>query len=490
MGKHSAPTKREKLWGSASLDRRIGLAAGRAISESTRRRNTRILGAAAGGLLGVAFMPAGAALADDYTLTPDGTETITGIYGNGLGSAGTAPPAEGGSVQGFQTFSYTDSVSGSTGTFTGDESTFSDGFDDSNTEVVVTSSSGTDAPSVGSVFDTYTFGDSGYANIYSDVPSADGGTITDTWVTPDGSSSVPLTFAAADIPIADANGVPLADGDYFVPIASTDKLISVNGIPPIDVALEAQQNFTLDSAAGDPLGTFAGDEVTTTDIAGTYTEAVLVTKDLTGAAYDPPVGSVMNTITLDGWSNYYSDLTSTTGGSNTITDTVVSPSGQDYSFPTTFDAAAVETPVSVNLPDGDIISADPSSAEVFNGVNGLPPLDVGVQGGQEFDLLSSTGTTLETFDADETKTVDSFGDVAQALLVTKDLSGDSLPVGSVIETLSFGSGFENIYTDAASTVAGGDVYTDTLVTPFGDITIPVASGMIADLGSDFFNVLP
>jgi hypothetical protein len=490
MGKHSAATKREKLWGSALLDRRIGLAAGRAISDSTRRGNARILGAAAGGLLGVALVPAAAALADGYTVTPDGTETITGIYGNGLGSAGTAPPAVGGSMQGFQTFSYTDSATGTTGTLTGDENTFSDGFDDSNMEVVVTSSSGADAPPVGSVFDTFTFGDSGYANIYSDVPSENGGVITDTWLTPDGSYSVPLTFAAANIPIADAPGVPLADGDYFVPIASSDKLISINGLPPIDMALQASQHFAVDGATGNPLGTFAGDEVTTTDIAGTYTEAVLVTKDLTGAAYDPPVGSVLNTITLDGWSNYYSDLTSTTGGSNTITDTVVSPSGQDYTIPTAFDAATAETPVSVTLPDGDIIAADPSSAEVFNGVNGLPPLDIGVQGGQEFDLLSSAGTTLGTFDADETKTIDSFGDVAQALLVTKDLSGDSLPVGSVIETLSLGGGFENIYTDVASTVAGGDVYTDTLVTPLGDFGIPIASGMIADLGSDFVNVLP
>lgn len=491
MGKHSAATKLQKLWGPASLDRRIGPAAAWAISESTRRRNPRLLSAAASGLLGVAFMPAGAALADDYTITPDGTETITGIYGNGLGNAGTAPPAAGGSVQGSQTFSYTDNATGTTGTFTGDENTFNSGFDITNTEVVVTSSSsGTDAPSVGSVFDTYTFGDSGYANIYSDVPSADGGVITDTWVTPDGSYAVPLTFAAANIPIADATGVPLADGDYFVPIASSDKLISVNGIPPLDIALQASQNFTVDGAAGDPLGTFSGEDVTTTDIAGTYTEAVLVTKDLTGAAYDPPVGSVLNSIMLYGWANYYSDLTSTTGGPNTITDTLVSPWGQDYTVPTTFDAAALETPVSVNLPDGDIISADPSSAEVFNGVNGLPPLDFGVQGGQEFDLLSSGGTLLGTFDADETKTIDLVGDVAQALLVTKDLSGDSLPVGSVIETLSLGSGFENIYTDIASTVAGGDVYADTLVTPFGDITIPLASDFVAGLGSDFFNILP
>ena len=36
-----------------------------------RRRITRTLGAAAGGLLGVAFLPAAAAFADDWDIDPD-----------------------------------------------------------------------------------------------------------------------------------------------------------------------------------------------------------------------------------------------------------------------------------------------------------------------------------------------------------------------------------------------------------------------------------
>jgi hypothetical protein len=436
-------------------------------------------------------MPAAAAFADDYTIDPAGTETITGIYGTGLGSADTAPPAVAGTLQGHQLVDYTDTTTGATGSFNGDESTVTDGFEDTNMEVVVTSDASGDALPVGSVFDTYTLGDSGYANIYSAVPSGDGDVITDTWVTPEGDETVPMTFDAANVPVADASGVPLANGDVFSPISNTDNLISVNGIPPIDMVLQGHEHFAVDSAAGDPLGTFAGDEATTADVVGTYTEAVLVTKDLTGAANDPPAGSVFNTINLDGWVNYYSDLTSTTpGGADTITDTLVSPTGEDFTIPTTFDAAAAETPVSVDLPDGDTISADPSSAEFFNGVNGLPPVDVGVQGGQEFDLLSSSGSTLSVFDADETKTLDLFGDVTQTLMVTQDVSGDSLPVGSVIETVSLGSGFENIYTDIASTAAGGDVYTDTLVTPFGDVTIPVTFDLATGLASDMFNVLP
>jgi hypothetical protein len=492
MGKHSMVVKREKLWGAVPLDLRIGLAADQAISATTRRRSARILGAAAGGLLGVAFMPAAAAFADDYTIDPTGTETVTGIYGTGLGSADTAPPAVAGTAEGFQEFNYSDTSTGATGSVLGDESTVTDGFGDTNEEVDVTSSSGTDAPPVGSVFDTYTLGDSGYANIYSAVPSADGDVITDTWVTPEGDSTVPLTFDAADVFIADAPGAPLGDGGVFVPILdANDIVISVNGIPPIDMVLQGHEHFGVDNAAGTSVGTFAGDESTTADVAGTYTEAVLVTKDLSGTAGTadgdvPPVGSVFNTINLDGWENYYSDLTSTTGGADTITDTLVSPTGEDITMPTTFDAAAAETPVSVDLPDGDDIT--PVGTEVFNGVNGLPPVDIGVQGGQEFDVLSSSGTTLATFDADETKTLDLFGDVTQTLLVT---SGDeAMPTGSVIETVSLGSGFENIYTDMASTAAGGDMYTDTLVTPFGDVTIPVTYDLATGLASDIFNILP
>src|ERR1700730_13611296 len=115
MGKHSAVVvKRGRLRGAAPVHHRVGLAAGQAISVTTRRRSARILGAAAGGLLGVAFMPAAAAFADDYTIDPTGTETITGIYGTGLGSADTAPPAVAGTLQGFQEFNYNDTTTGAT----------------------------------------------------------------------------------------------------------------------------------------------------------------------------------------------------------------------------------------------------------------------------------------------------------------------------------------------------------------------------------------
>ncbi|MGA8331192.1 MAG: hypothetical protein WB777_18130 [Mycobacterium sp.] len=472
------------------VDLRLRPAASQATSATSRRRIARSLGAATGVLLGLAFLPLAVANADDYDIDPTGTETITGLYGTGFAGADTAPPAVAGTFQGFQTFDYTDTTTSATGSFSGDEATVTDGFDDTNMEVLVTSDTAgsTDAPPVGSVFDTYTFDDGSDENIYSAIPSATGGdTISDTLVTQYGDYTIPTTFDAANVSVADATGVPF-DGDDFLPVADSEKIISTTAIPPLTMAVQGDEMFDLDNAAGNLTGSFAADETTTADGDGTYTEEVLVTQDLSGTD-DPPVGSIFNTVNFDGYENIYSDIPSTTGGAATITDTVVTPFG-DFSLPETFDLTAAEVPVSVDLPDGDDIVADPSSPEVFTGINGLPPVDVGVQADREFDLDSSTGTVLGTFDAEETKTVDLFGDTTQALLVTSDGTtgadpGDLMPVGSVIETVSLGAGFENIYTDLASTT-GADTASDTLVTPFGDFTVPVTFDAAADLAADLF----
>src|ERR1700753_1040241 len=111
MGKHSVVVKREKLWCSASLDLRIGLAAAQPTSATTRRRSARVFAAASGALLGVAFMPAATAFADDYTIDPTGIETITGIFGYGFFGGATASPATPGSLQGYQGLTDTDTSS-------------------------------------------------------------------------------------------------------------------------------------------------------------------------------------------------------------------------------------------------------------------------------------------------------------------------------------------------------------------------------------------
>jgi hypothetical protein len=456
------------------------------------RRVTRTLGAVAGGLLGATFFPAAVAFADDYTITPTGPEDVTEIYGTGLGGADTAPPAVAGSLQGTQTFDYTDTTTQATGAFTGDESTVTDGFDDTNSEVLVASDTvngvtGTDAPPVGSVFDTYTYDDGEFSNVYAAIPTGSGGdAVTDTLESPlYGDVAVsPETFDAADVTAADATGLSLSDGD-FVPQGTLD-VNAINGIPPLTMALQGTQTFDSSADTG-----FGADVTTTGDGVGTYTEAVLVTSDSasstvgTAAGDVPGVGSVFNTMNLDGMEEVYSDIVTPSG--NVITDTVDTSLG-DFTIPTTFDATEAESPVAVDLADGDDIVA--TGPETLTGINGLPPVDVGVQGTDTFDIDDGS-TALGSFTGDYTNTVDLFDDTTQTILVTGNVTGDAPAAGSLIETVSLGPGFENIYSDIIAS-GGAATITDTLVTPVGDFAIPDASEfalVVPNLTSDLFSGL-
>lgn len=453
------------------------------------RRIARTLGAAAGGLLGVAFLTAAVAVADDYTVDPTGTETVTGIYGEGFDGADTAPPAVAGSFQGDQDFDYTDTTTGNSGEFFGLESSAQDGFGDTNEEIYVASdevpdASSTDAPPVGSVFDTYTFDGGQDENIYSVVPSPTGDQITDILVTPSGDQTILTTFDAGDPQVVDAGGATIGNGDVIDPVGTQD-ITSISGIPPLTVALQGTQAFDL---GGNESNLFDTANTLTTDGVGTYTEAVLVTQDVAGtagtAAGDiPAVGSIFNTIDYGGDELVYSDLVGKSG-SDVITDTLVTPYG-DYDIPTTFDAADAETlsnNATIDLSDGGVITPVADSGLIYTGINGLPPVDVGVQGTQDFDYTD--GTSSGTLTADVTNTLDMFDDSTETLLVTSSTNAD-LPAGSVIETVTWGdTGYESIYSDIAS-ATGTDVASETLVSPFGDISLPASFDAGAGLATDF-----
>ena len=123
MGKHSI-AKREK---SRALHfRSCGLrSAARQATSMTRRRLLAESGAAAGGLLGLAFLPLAVAHADEWTVTPDpnSVETVTGIYGYGFAGFDLLLRLWREASRGIKTFDYTDTTTGISGTFTGLEST-------------------------------------------------------------------------------------------------------------------------------------------------------------------------------------------------------------------------------------------------------------------------------------------------------------------------------------------------------------------------------
>ncbi|HTZ14439.1 MAG TPA: hypothetical protein VMC78_12620, partial [Mycobacterium sp.] len=207
------------------------------------------MGAAAGGLLSAALLPAAAAFADDYDIVPDpsSTEVVTGYYG-----LYTALPALDGSAEGYQTFDVDDTTLGTVvGTFDADVSTTSGIFFRGTTaEILVTADvSGTtgtaagDVPPVGSVLDTFMFGDTGFGDVYSALTSTTSGvdTISDTFVTPFGDFTTPLAFDAAAIPVGYL--ATLVTQDYgFVPV-SGDDIGAISGIPPFAVAEPGPQEF-------------------------------------------------------------------------------------------------------------------------------------------------------------------------------------------------------------------------------------------------------
>lgn len=466
-----------------------------------RRRITRALGAAAGGLLGAAFLPAAAAFADSYQILPDpsSTETLTGVYG----LENTAPPAETGSIQGYQEFEVLDNTTNQVvGTFDADESNSVDIAGDTNTEVLVTSDlTGTvgtaagDTPAVGSVIDSYTYAGGGSGYVYSDLVSTTPGgahVISDTAVSSLGNSTVPITFDAAWAETSDTAlpAITLAGGDEIIPADSPEQFTAISGAAPYDTDIQGTQVFDVENSAGTVIGSFTGDVTTTSDLAGTTTEALLVTQDLSGtvgtAAGDTPaVGSIFDDIDYDhgAYPEIYSDLVSTTGGADVISDTNTTLFG-NISVPTAFDAAAAETDdAAIPFDGGDIT---PVGSETLTGINGLPPADVAIQGTQAFDFGNGS------FDADVTTTSTSvYAETTEAILVTSDTSGtvgtaagDVPAVGSVIDVANYGSGFETVYSDLISST-GANVISESFVTPFGDFAIPstfdATSGLMADV---------
>jgi hypothetical protein len=478
MGKHSAG-KRDSIMAPSRFDLQVRLAASQATSMT---RRTSKIGAAAGGLLGLALLPLAVAHADDWTVSPDplSHETITGIYGYGFGGSLTTPPSVSGSIQGHGVFDYNDVTTGKSVEFNGIESTSHDGLGDVNQAVYVTSDiSGTDAPPTGSVFDTSNMGDGAFVNVYSDIYSPSGDTITDTVETPYGNYTIPTTFDAAHILVADAGGVTIGNGDIIDP-AGSQTVSAITGIPPLFIAYQGSEPFYVD---GSESPAFNADNTITQDILGTYTEAVLVTSDAKGAGGDvPAAGSIFNTIDYGGIQNVYSDLTSTTGGADVITDTLDTPSG-DYLIPITFDAAKAETTSAINLPNGAELT--PEGTFDYSGVNGLPPENVSVQGMQTF--VYADGDSSGTLNADVTNTLDLFGNTDETLLVTSS-TDPAAPVGSVFETVNWAdTGIENVYSDIVSATGGADTITDTLVTPWGDFTIPIYLDAAAGLAADSFS---
>jgi hypothetical protein len=283
-------------------------------------------------------------LTDGYELAPATgvTENITSVTG--------VPPADI-AVEGNQLFDIYNAASDqATGAFDGEVTNTSDVLLNYTEEILVTSDvSGTvgtaagDTPPVGSLYNVfYILDDPSFYNIYSVTPSSSGDVVSDTLVSRFGEIDIPISFYDATKAMTVNSFTVPSDDETIVPVGS-EQISSVDGVPPLDSSVQGYQEFDLDNASGDQIGTFDADVTTANGFFGNSSEALLVTADSdaagTAAGDLPPVGSVFDVDNYGlGFETIYSDLVSTTG-SNVITETFVTPFG-DFAIPPAFELAA------------------------------------------------------------------------------------------------------------------------------------------------------
>jgi hypothetical protein len=507
----------------------------------------------------------------DYTFDPftsPGVEGFTGV----APLTGAAPFLElgGGSVLGGlldlgpQDFEVFDPSTGADLGSIDTNETVTDLLGFTNAEFTVTSDnaadggSASDLPTVGSVYDDFNLGN-GYENIYTDTPSTTGGadTITDTFVTPNGDYNLDSLFSGIDaaaplqpgdaftgLETADITGAPDAFGiggftldpitsggaEGFTPVvqlATSPPLLEIGGSnvgnPADGVNDFAPQTFDVYSGTGasaTDVGTITtGEDVT--DLLGlTNTQLVVTSATPTGdgtAAELPTVGSVYDAFNLgNGYENVYTDVPSTTGGADTISDTLVTPYGDvnlDSLFGS-FDAAAPMQPgdAFTGLEAGDssigadaftiggttfdptlaaggegfdpvyqIVGADPL-LEIGGGQVTFAPGSVLALNGQDFNVYSGSGSG-----ATEVGSISTYEDVTNLLgltnteLTVSGVTGTSsdLPTdGTVYDVFNFGGGIENVYEAVPGASGAADTITDTLVTPFGNLNLDSLFGGI------------
>ncbi|WP_158021367.1 hypothetical protein [Mycolicibacterium chubuense] len=435
--------------------------------------------------------PSPALRLNGYSLVPTSTEEVTSFYGQW-----TYLPGAPSLIQGRQHF---DVVDPRTGTATGDfDALVSRGDGYNYTALLVTSADGTNVgtgagqvPPVGSLIATFKLGLIGWS--YSDMPTPSGDVISFKVLTPLGAIRIPMTFSAArgiadhtvdNRPVRLTSGYSIAPAD-----PSGETITATSGILPFFTAIQGSQVFTISDPSGDPVGNFEGVFTTTTDILGTYTQAILVTSnDGTNVGTDvgqvPPVGSVYNVVYSGADTNYvlYSSLPSPSG--DVVSVQQVSP-GKVQSSPRTFlDASAAPSTQPLAVPGGyRFVLASPLQP---TGINGLPPREVQYQGYQQFDIYDAAGSRVGSFDADVMTQRDLLGIRSEALLVTGVTDGTAgtgvgevPPVGSVFNVVSFGrSGFGTFQ----SVMPGRfrDVKSFRLVTPLGKVPLFRARTAIAD----------
>jgi hypothetical protein len=313
--------------------------------------------------------------------------------------------------------------------------------------------------------------------------------------------------------------------DAVPTLTSTPPVLTVGGgtagenpaDPGSSVATQTFNVYSGDTSSTE-VGTITTGEDVTNLLGFTNTQLVVQTATAAdgGSSSDlPTVGSIYDAFNLgNGFENVYTDIPTTGGGADTITDTLVTPFGNvnlDSLFGS-FDAAAPMQPgdAFTGLEAGDssigadaftiggttfdpvITSGLTVTAEGYDPVYqllGVPPL-MEIGGGtpyivpfgqdwalspQTFEVYSGSGSG-----ATEVGSIQGNEDVLNLLgmnnteFTVGSVTGTSadLPTdGTVYDAFNFGDGITNVYTAVPGVDGAPDTITDELVTPLGNINL-------------------
>lgn len=214
-------------------------------------------------------------------------------------------------------------------------------------------------------------------------------------VTPFGNIPLRSTFDGAkgiadhtvdDRPVRLTNGYSMAPAD---PLGET--ITATSGVLPLWTSVQGHQVFGIFDPTGAQVGSFDGVFTTTSDILGTYTQAILVTGNDgvnvgAGAGQVPPVGSVYNVVYAGADTDYvlYSSMPSAAGDVVTVEQV---NSGTVQTSPRTFIDAS-EPPSTQPLSVSRGLTLVPVSPLQPAGINGLRPERCNIRA-----TNSSTSTT-------------------------------------------------------------------------------------------------
>lgn len=284
-------------------------------------------------------------LVNGYTIAPSDPlgETLTGASGIMPGFM---------TVQGHQTFSVYDPSGHPVGGFSGVFTTTADLFFYTQA-VMVTANDGTNVgsgpgqvPPVGSVFNVIYLGADDRFLLYSALPTTRGTDVSVTRFTKGKVTSSALTLI--DATSRPTTPLPPAGGVHFVPVSEL-RPSGINGLPPREVEIQGYQQFDVQDAEGNTIGTVDADVFEQWDAFGIRSTALLITNVTAGGDDVPPAGSIFNFVGSGarGFGSVHSTVPSASG--NLTSFTLVTPWG-DIRFPSTFVSVAHRSPVSFYSP--------------------------------------------------------------------------------------------------------------------------------------------